>query len=66
MTPAQMFFCEYWEIFKNTYFEEHLHMAASGVTLGSYCLGLFSGESLSKPSWLSNITKIPVAFKPEL
>ena len=27
---------------------------------------LFSGESYSKPSWLSNITKIPVAFKPKL
>ena len=24
-----------------------------------------SGQSLSKPSWLSNITKIPVAFKPD-
>ena len=30
-----MFSCEYWEIFKNTYFEEHLHTAASEVTLGS-------------------------------
>ena len=25
-----MFFCEYCEIFKNTYFEEHLRKAASG------------------------------------
>ena len=24
-----MFFCEYWEISKNTYFEEHLRIAAS-------------------------------------
>ena len=24
-----MFFCEYWDIFKNTYFEEHLRTAAS-------------------------------------
>ena len=24
-----------------------------------------SGESLSKPSWLINITKIPIAFKSE-
>ena len=24
-----MFSCEYWEIFKNTYFEEHLRAAAS-------------------------------------
>ena len=41
-------------------------MAASGVTLGSDCSGPFSGESLSNPSWLSNITKITIAFKPEL
>ena len=34
-------------------------MAASEVTLGSDCLGLFSRDLLSKPSWLSNITKIP-------
>ena len=25
----QVFFCEYCEIFKNSYFEEHLRMAAS-------------------------------------
>ena len=25
-----------------------------------------SGQSFSKPSWLNNITKIPVAFKSEL
>ena len=61
-----MFSCEYWEIFKNTNFEEHLDTAASDVTLESDCLRLFSGESLSKPSWPSNITKIPVSFKPEL
>ena len=28
-TPTQVVFCEYCEIFKNTYFEEHLQMAAS-------------------------------------
>ena len=28
-TPTQLFSCEYCEIFKNTYFEEHLQMAAS-------------------------------------
>ena len=27
--PTQVFFCEYCEIFKNSYFEEHLRMAAS-------------------------------------
>ena len=46
-----MFFYEYCEISKNTYFEEHLRTAASEVTLGSDCLG-FS-------FWT-------VAFKPEL
>ena len=30
-TPIQVFSCEYWEIFKNTYFEEHLRTAASEV-----------------------------------
>ena len=34
-----MFSCEYCEIFKNTYFEEHLRTAASEVTLRSDCLG---------------------------
>ena len=34
------FSCEYWEISKNTCFEEHLHMAASEETLGKDCLGL--------------------------
>ena len=28
-TPTLMFCCEYWEIFKNTYFEEHLRTTAS-------------------------------------
>ena len=36
-----MFSCEYYEVSKNTYFEEHLRTAASEVTLGSDCLGLF-------------------------
>ena len=31
--------CEYWEISKNTYFEEHLPTAASEVTLEDDCLG---------------------------
>ena len=31
-TPTQMFSCEYWEISKNSYFEEHLRAAASEVT----------------------------------
>ena len=34
-----MFSCEYCEISKNTYFEEHLRTADSEVTLGSDCLG---------------------------
>ena len=45
-----MFSCEYWEISKNTYFEENLHTATSEVTLGSDYLRLFTGESFSKPS----------------
>ena len=34
------FSCEYREISKNIYFEEHLRTAASKVTLGSDCLEL--------------------------
>ena len=58
-----MFSCEYCEISKNTYFEEHLRMAASEVTLGEDFL---SGQLLPKPSSLSSITKILVIFKPEI
>ena len=29
-TPTKVFYCEYCEIFKSTYFEEHLRAAASG------------------------------------
>ena len=28
-TPTQVFCCEYWKIFKNIYFEDHLQTAAS-------------------------------------
>ena len=31
-TPTQVFFCEYCEIFKNTYFEKHLRTTASENT----------------------------------
>ena len=58
-----MFSCEYCEISKNTYFEKHLHMAAPELTLGSDCLGLSFGTVGFKTI---QITKIPVAFKPEL
>ena len=35
-----MFSCEYWEISKRTYFEEHRYTTAFEVTLESACLGL--------------------------
>ena len=50
------------EILKNTYFKEHLYTAASELTLRSIVWNFVSGSHL-KPSQLSNITKIPVAFK---
>ena len=31
--PGQVFFCDFSHIFKNTYFAEHLWMAASGILL---------------------------------
>ena len=33
MTPTQVFSCEYYEIFKSTYFEEHLWTTASNIHL---------------------------------
>ena len=54
------------QLFWRTYFERtFLHTLASEVNSGNDCLELFSRESLSKPPWLSNMTKIPVAFKAE-
>ena len=32
-TPTQVFSCEYYQIFKNIYFEEHLQTAASKLFL---------------------------------
>ena len=50
------------EIFKNSYFEEHLHTASSELTSWRDCLELCLCIPF-KPYWLSNITKIPVALK---
>ena len=59
-----MFSCGYCEIFKNTYFEEHLRTAASEVNLGSDCLGLsFWTAAFKTIMRLRNITNMPVAFK---
>ena len=52
-------------ILRNFCFEEHLHTAASEVALISDLLDFLSVQSLSKPSWLINVIKIPAAFKPE-
>ena len=60
-----MFFCEYWEICKNTCFEEHVPTASSEVTLRSDCLGL-SFWRVAFKTRLRNITKIPATFKPGL
>ena len=43
--------CEYFEISKNTYFEEHLRLATSEVTFGNDCSGLsFWMVAFKKPS----------------
>ena len=34
-TPTQVFSCEYFKIFRNTYFEEHQQKAASGLFSGT-------------------------------
>ena len=31
-TPTELFSCENWEIFRNTYYEEHLQTAASVIS----------------------------------
>ena len=37
-TPTQVFSCEIWEIFKNTYFAEDLQTTASEFTVFQYYL----------------------------
>ena len=54
------------EIFKNTYFEEHLRTAASELTLESDCFILCFWTVVFKTILIGNITKIPVAFKSKL
>ena len=45
-TPTQVFSCEIYEIFKNTYFEEYLRMTASVVSFSCYlCWILFLMKS---------------------
>ena len=51
--------------FQKSYFEEKLRTLGSEETLGRDWLGLSFWRVAFKTSWLSNITKIPVAFKPE-
>ena len=53
-----MFSCEYSEISKNTYLEEHLRTAACELTLGSNCLRL-SFWAVAFKTILTYITKIP-------
>ena len=53
------------EIFKNTCFQEYQHTAASELILQSDGLKLCFWIAF-KLSRLSNITKIPVTFKPQL
>ena len=54
-----------YEIFMNIYLKEHLCRAASELTLRNIAWNLVSRLRLN-PSRLSDITKIPVAFKSEL
>ena len=61
-----MFLCEYYEISKDTYFEEHLRTVASEVSLGSDYLGLSFWTVAFKTFLTCNSTKKPAAFKPGL
>ena len=60
-----MFFCEYWEISKHTYLKNICVPLLLKRFQEVIIWDFFSEKSLSKPSWLSNIKKIPVTFKPE-
>ena len=40
-TPAQVFVCEFWEIFKNTFFKEHLRRTASEKKLNDFTWFLY-------------------------
>ena len=42
--PTQVFFCEYCEIFKDNYYEEHLQTAASGSLIQNWSKGLCIGS----------------------
>ena len=53
-----MFSCEYCEISKTTYFQEHLHRAAYEVSLGSDCFGLSLRWTVTSNLQNCNITKI--------
>ena len=56
-----MFSCEYCEISKSSYFQEHLHTATSEVNLGSDCLGLsFSTVTFRILSYSPGPNKIPL------
>ena len=48
-TLTQVFSCEYCEIFKNTYFEEHLRTAAS--------IGTMYEENKRLTPWTADLTK---------
>ena len=64
-TPTQVFSC--CEIFAKYLFLKNICVRLLLNWLDEVIVWNFvSGQSVSKPTWLSNITKIPVAFKPEL
>ena len=64
-TPTQMFSCKYWEIFKKPILKNICVRLLLKILQEEIDQDFLSGESLSKTSRRSNITKIPFAFKPE-
>ena len=59
-----MFSCKYWEISKNQILKNICVRLLLKILQEVIDQDFLSGESLSKTSRLSNITKIPFAFKP--
>ena len=60
-----MLSCKYWKISKKPILKNIYVGLLLKRLLEVIDYDFLSGESLSKTSTLSNITKIPVAFKPE-
>ena len=54
-TPTQVFFCEFYKIFKNTFFTEHLRATAFECSALLYLLTCFCSRPTALQHWLNEI-----------